>query len=205
MTVFYCIEDEVSRSVAERLILEFCPNGTQFQELGKAYGGYGYIKANLRKFVDLSQRSPVLVITDLDRAACAPSLRTNWFQSAGLPQDLPNDFLFCIAKTEIESWLMADINGMAELLEISAALISRELEHTVQDAKEHLVGLAKRSRSSKVRKDYTPSSKSKANTGINYNYLLANFAAKDWNPLEAANNSVSLSRAIDRLSVATAV
>ncbi|GGB98679.1 hypothetical protein GCM10011363_14160 [Marivita lacus] len=205
MTVFYCIEDEVSRSVAERLILEFCPSGTHFQELGKAYGGYGYIKANLRKFVDLSQRSPVLVITDLDRAACAPSLRSEWLQSAGLHKALPKGFVFCVAKTEIESWLMADVNGIARLLEISAALISRDIEDIVLDAKEHLVGLAKKSRSASVRKDYTPGSKSKATTGINYNYLLSNFAANDWNPLEAADNSVSLRRAIDRLSAATAV
>ena len=113
MTIFYCIEDELSRAVAERLILECCPPDTGIQELGKVYGGFGYIRKNLPKFHSLAQMSPVLIITDLDRVTCAPLLRSNWLKSAKISEPLPDKMLFCIAQTEIKSWLLADTEGIA--------------------------------------------------------------------------------------------
>lgn len=139
MTIFYCIEDELSRAVAERLIQECCPVGTRMQELGKVYGGFGYIKSSLQKFHALAQRSPVLIITDLDRALCAPSLRKSWLHSANISEPLPENMLFCIAQTEIESWLLADTNGIAAFLKVSPAKLTPNIEKSVLDSKESIL------------------------------------------------------------------
>lgn len=201
MTVFYCVEDELSRAVAQRLITECCPKGTNTQELGKIYGGFGYIKNNLSKFYSLSQRSPVLIVTDLDNGECPPSLRKNWLDSAKIREPLPDSMLFCIAQAEIESWLLADSDGIGALLGISTARLKPDIEKTVPNSKEYLVELAGGSSNAGVRNDLTPGAKSTAATGINYNYRLSQFASNDWRPHDAAENSVSLNRAITKLSL----
>lgn len=200
MTIFYCIEDELSRAVAERLIRQFCPPGTSIVELGKAYGGFGYIKSNLRKFHTLAQRSPVLIITDLDREQCAPSLRSKWMSASGISEPLPDKMLFCIAQTEIESWLLADTVGLAAFLSVSPAKLAHNIETSILDAKEYLVELVKGSTDATIRRDLTPSVKSTSATGLSYNYRLCQFAASDWDPDEAAKNSASLCRAISKLA-----
>jgi hypothetical protein len=37
-------------------------------------GGYGYLKKNIRHFNEAAQGIPFLVLTDLDRAECPPTL-----------------------------------------------------------------------------------------------------------------------------------
>jgi len=200
MIVYYCIEDEISRAVARRLINEYCPFGTSSQELGKAHGGFGYIKKNLQKFYDLAQRCPVLIVTDLDRAACAPSLRNNWLRAAGIVEPLPDKMLFCIVQTEIESWLLADTSGIASFLGVSTARLAPNIEASISNSKEYLVNLAKQSSNADIRNDLTPGRTSEASTGMNYNYRLSQFVCNEWNPQTAATNSLSLRRAIDKLS-----
>lgn len=200
MTIYCCAEDELSFAVAERLVELCCPEGTEFHILGQKFGGFGYIKKNLPKFLELSRISPVLILTDLDKAECAPSLRTLWFNSAGIVEPIPDNMLFCIAQTEIESWLLADSSGISNFLHISSAKLKTDIESQVVDAKEYLVYLARQSKSSDVRRDLAPKPKSSAATGINYNFRLIDFVKTDWNAKEAAANSVSLRRAIDKLA-----
>lgn len=200
MNVFYCIEDELSRAVAKRLIHECCPLETNTHELGKVYGGFGYIRSNLQKFHNLAQRSPVLIITDLDHQTCAPSLRENWLRSAKISEPLPDNMLFCIAQTEIESWLLADTNGIATFLNVSPSKLTSNIETSIVDSKKYLVQLAKVSSNADIRSDLAPSRKSSASTGINYNYRLSQFVGNDWNFREAATNNLSLRRTIAKLS-----
>ncbi len=199
MTIFYCIEDDLSRSVAE-VIIQLCCPGASMQEVGRAYGGYGYIRSNLRKFHNLAQRSPVFIITDLDRETCAPSLRKKWLKASNVSEPLPGNMIFCVAQTEIESWILADRNGIAAFLKISPAKISDNIENSIVDAKEYLVKLAKGSSSRDIRDDLTPVVESGAPTGLKYNFRLSEFVRNDWNPEEAAKNSSSLRRAITKLS-----
>lgn len=203
MNIYFCIEDQLSRSVAERLISDFCPPNTTSQELGKAFGGYGHIKANLHKYHNLSSRAPVFIVTDLDRFECPPSLRRSWLNQANIAEPLPENMLFCVAKTEIESWLLADTLGICDLLQISGAKLSKDIENSVIDAKEYLVRLAKVSRNSNVKKDLVPLAKSSAATGINYNFRLSEFVKSSWNPHRAAENNASLRRAIQKLGQLT--
>lgn len=199
MIIYYCIEDVLSRAVAERLIHECCPTGTIKQELGKAYSGFGYIKNNLKKYHNLAQNSPVLIITDLDQISCPPELRNNWLVSAKISEPIPKNMLFCIAQSEIESWLLADTNGIAEFLKISPAKLAANIETSVRSAKEYLVNLARSSSNADIRNDLTPSHKSAAPIGLNYNFRLSQFVSNDWDPREAAENSLCLSRTIAKL------
>ncbi|MFT6659683.1 hypothetical protein [Maritalea sp.] len=200
MIVYFCIEDELSRTVAERLICDCCPAGTYSKELGKAYGGFGYIKSNLQKFHNLALTYPVLIITDMDQHQCPPSLRRNWLAAANLDEPLPNSMLFCIAQTEIESWLLADTRGIAQFLSISQARLQQNIELTVIDSKEYLINLARRSRNAAVRKEICPERGSSAITGMGYNYKLSQFVRNDWDVERAAENSSSLRRTINKLA-----
>ncbi|WP_282093526.1 hypothetical protein [Epibacterium ulvae] len=200
MTFFYCVEDELSRSVAERLLTECCQPGIHTAELGSAYGGYGHIKKNLRKYYDLSKRCPVLIITDLDRQDCAPSLRRTWLHDHGISEPLPQNLVFCVAKTEIESWLLADTEGAARFLGISSAKMVHNIEDGIVDTKEYLVNLAKGSRDNSIKSDLTPDKSSSAATGIGYNYRLRGFVESHWNPFDARLKSVTLDRAMNKLA-----
>jgi hypothetical protein len=200
MTIFFCVEDELSRAVAEKLIVECCTPGIGAKELGSAYGGYGYIRKNLAKFYQLSERSPVLVITDLDRQECAPSLRRNWLASAGIGEPMRANMIFCVAKTEIESWILADTEGVSNFLAISRAKLKAGIEDNVLDAKEYIINLAKYSKDVSIKKDLMPERGSKAATGLGYNARIKSFVEGAWNPSEARANSASLNRAMSRLS-----
>lgn len=200
MKVFFCIEDEISRAVAERLIFECCPAGTVTQELGKTYGGNGYIRSNLTKFRELSKTYPVLIITDLDKESCAPSFRRKLLSQASITEPIPENMLLCIAQTEIESWILADTIGVARFLEISAARIVDRVETAIVDSKEYLLSLALGSRNRVVKSDLLPARKSTASVGLNYNYRLSQFVRNEWNPKEGAKNSLSLDRALRKLS-----
>lgn len=199
MSIFFCIEDGVSRAVAKKLIAECCPQQVNVNELGKAFGGYGYIKKNLRKFCDLAHRNAVVVITDLDKATCPPSLRRSWLGSEGLAEPLPDKMIFCIAQSEIEAWLLADVRGFAEFLKISPDKIDKNLEFSGYDVKDYIVRLAKMSRDASIKRDLVPQNSSAAKIGISYEYQLNKFIDERWNVFDAAENSISLRRAIKKM------
>jgi hypothetical protein len=200
MIIYFCIEDEISRAVALRLIADYCPPGIASVELGKAFGGNGHIKANFRKYFQLAQHHPVFVITDLDREACPPSLRSKWLQAANLVEPLPDRMLFCIAQTEIESWLLADKDGISNFLNVNSARISSSVESSIRDAKEYLVEIARTSKSSEVRDALVPYDGSRATVGLSYNFKLSSFVKDVWQPSKAAESSTSLHRTIGKLS-----
>lgn len=197
MTIHYCGEDIVSRTVAERLIADF--TNLSGNQLGGVQGGWTSIKANFKKYCDLSRHSPVLVTIDLDRNACPPSLRRRWLSDAKVVEPLPEFMLFCIAQREIESWLLADHDGIAEFLGIGSRMIDRDIENDVLDPKEYLVRLVQRSSRRTVKIDMLPAAGSLSKTGLGYNDRLSEFAKTSWQPLVAAANSRSLDRAIKKL------
>jgi hypothetical protein len=197
MTVFYCGEDAISRAVAQRLIADF--TGFDASQLGGVQGGWTSIKKKFRNFYNLSRRSPVFITIDLDRHPCPPSLRSKWLSDSGLAEPLPHMMLFCIAQTEIESWLMADRDGIADFLGIKSVKIGNDIENAVADPKKHLVQLVRRSSNKSVKVDILPASGSKSTTGPGYNDRLSEFARTRWQPLVAALESRSLDRAIKKL------
>ena len=199
MSVFFAVEDQLSGSVVERLIKECFGNDVATRELGKPAGGFGFIKKNLKKYVDLAQRERVIVLTDLDRTDCAPTLRADWLHSQKISEPLPDRMAFCIAVREVEAWLLSDRTSFAKFLGVSPSRIAPNIEEKIVYPKKYLLDLARRAGKSDIKRDLLPLPRSEASVGIAYNFRLSGFARERWNPDRAADNSDSLYRAIERI------
>ena len=138
---------------------------------------------------------PMLVITDLDNPRlCLIHFLSEWCQ--GL--QMPPTFVFRIAVTEIESWLLADRDRIAQWLGISQTLRPRKPED-VEHPKEYLVRLASRSRYRKIREAIVPATQSTRSTGPGYINTSAHSLAIYGTPENARIAAPSLDRAIDRI------
>lgn len=184
-------EDELSEAVAAKIANEIFGDA---QVRFVRQGGFGYLRKNMRKWSEVSRNFPVLVLTDLDRAVCAPRLVANWSEG----RELPSNLKLRVAVRETESWLFADREGFAEFLSIARASVTAAPE-SIDDPKRYLLGLAKRAPRD-VRDDLLPSRGSIATQGFGYNQRLGQFVREKWSPLRAAEASSSLRKAIDRLS-----
>jgi hypothetical protein len=152
-------------------------------------GGRDKIAAKVSGYHTASRISPWLVLADLD-SDCASDILNRW----GVPA---HDALFLcrFATREIESWLLADRDGIAADLAISKALIPPHPDSLV-DAKATLLNLARRSRSRQVKTDMLPAANSLIGVGPGYNLRLSEFARERWDVIEAARCSASLARSL---------
>ena len=159
---------------------------------GAVYGKNG--KSSLRQKVtgynNAAQRSPWIVLVDLDRdAECAPPLFETW-----LPEPAPY-MCFRVAVHEIEAWLMADAQTLAAFLGVARSRIPAQPEDSVQ-AKEALVNLARHSRRRAVREDMVPREGSGRRVGPAYTSRLIEYVESKWRPEVAAESAESLRRAM---------
>jgi hypothetical protein len=141
----------------------------------------------------MAQREPVLVLTDLDRIACPPTLLQSWSKGEQLPENL----LLRVVVREAEAWVLADREGAADLLGISANRIPLNPEE-IDDPKQFLLNLARTARR-EVRSELMAPSKAVASQGLGYNRILSDFIEMHWNLEVAAERSASLHRAMTRL------
>ena len=185
------VEDSLSEAVI-RKILNSQPH--QFY-IGYCYQrrGFGYIKLKKRGFNNAAQETPYLVLADLEDE-CAPKQIEAW-----LPEPMHPNLLFRIAVQEVESWLLADKEGLSSFLGISANLIQMDIEN-IADPKKHLINLARRSRKRSLRESLVPRSGSTAKIGPDYNGQLSSFVANQWDIESAMKNSDSLRRTISAIN-----
>jgi len=133
----------------------------------------------------------VLCIADTDHQ-CALELRQKW-----LPEDAPDNFLFRLAVSEAESWILADRQAMADFFEVPLRNIPNDPEE-LNDAKHEVLRIAARSRRPGIRAEMlAPGSVLRQGTG--YNIHLAHFVAEAWGVERAAASAQSLGRAIAHL------
>lgn len=184
-------EDELSEAVAVRLVNGAFGNGMVGNRLGRQ--GNGYLIKKMPNFRQMATREPVLILTDLDDTICAPDLIEKW--SGG--QAFPENLLLRVAVRETEAWLLADRNGMANLLGISPNKIPTDPE-TLDDPKRFLLNLARNARR-EVRSELIAAKGAAASQGLGYNRLLSSFISSDWRLEDAINSSASLSKAVTRL------
>lgn len=157
----------------------------------------------LTGFNHAAKREPWLVLVDLDRDAdCAPP-----FRQRHLPR---SERLMCfrVAVREIESWLLADRERMAALLGLSLHKMPPRPDN-LDNPKQELVNLARRSPDRHVREDMVPRPGSRREVGPLYSSMLIGFvqdARGGWRPAVAARVSDSLRRCVRDLRrvVATA-
>jgi hypothetical protein len=115
------VEDELSGDVMRRLIAASGRNFAIDRLINTR--GNGQIKADIKKFRSASHAVPHVILTDLDQYSCPLDLLQAW-KAVRLPQQL----LFRIAVREVESWLLADREGIAEFLDVAIAKVPRNPE-----------------------------------------------------------------------------
>ena len=182
------VEDELSEAIALRL-LEESPGNFQ---VGRPYrrSGFGYLKKNMPGFNKAARGTPFFVLTDLDRRPCPSALIADWLSQPKHP-----NLILRVAVREVESWLLADDDGLSKFLGISKTLVPRAPD-TLDDPKKSLILLAARSKFSNLRAAIVPPPKSIRVQGPDYNGPLAKFAQEKWNLRAARQRSPSLDRAL---------
>jgi hypothetical protein len=133
---------------------------------------------------------PILGLTDLDLNPCPNGLIHRHLKHGRHP-----NFILRIAEKELESWLLADVKGLAKYLGLSPTVfpVSPDAE---SDPKQTLVNLVRRSKKKSLREDIVPQQGSKGVVGKGYTPRITEFIETTWSPLDAQNKSESLRRAI---------
>jgi hypothetical protein len=159
------------------------------------YGGHGKVPL-LRKLPNYNMaamRSPWLVLVDLDDdGPCPGKKREDW-----LPDASPF-MCFRIAVREIEAWLLADQERIAEFLGVPRSRIPLQPEN-LEDPKQTLVSIARRSRKRAIREGLVPRVGSGTLVGPTYASDIREFGRTQWRPLVAAESAPHLERCITRV------
>ena len=181
------VEDELSETVLRAILRQ---SGRPFA-VGAAYrrGGFGYLRANVKRFNHGAKGTPYFLLTDLDKNECAPTLIREW-----LTVPLHPNLIFRVAVHEVEAWVLADREAFAYFLGIPTGNIPSEVD-SIQDPKGELVSLARTSPKRDLRNSLVPRAGSTARVGRDYNGRLSEFVRSDWRLDESKRLSPSLLRA----------
>lgn len=186
------VEGVVDEAVVKRLIVEV--GG----EIGPIYGkrGKSHLRQKIEGYNNAAHYTPWIVLVDLNQEAnCPPPLKAIW-----LPN--PGPFMcFRIAVREIEAWLLADRERFASFFKVRLSDITAEPE-LLDDPKEAVIELSRRSRSRDIRLDMVPRPGSGRKTGPAYVSRLIEYASdhqRGWRPERAAQSSNSLNRSLIRI------
>lgn len=185
-------EDKLSEEVGQRLVDDAGSDLTVTLRLRR--GGFGYLKSRMRNFCELAHRMPVLLLTDLDAAQCPVTLIEDWSRN----NIVPDQFIFRVAVRQVESWLLADRESIANLFKISLRRLPGNPDK-LPDAKRLLLQLASKA-PRRLREELLAVRGATASQGLGYNTILSDFVRCHWNPTRAAQRSDSLNRARLRLS-----
>ena len=155
--------------------------------------GKNNLKENVPRYNQAAQYGRWVILVDLDNDAdCPPPFVNSW-----LPLRNQNLQLRVAVRT-VESWLLAERDGMAGFLAVSKQRIP--LYPEIEDnPKRILINIARHSRSKTMRADIVPRDGSTAIQGPGYTTRLIEFTVEYWNPERAAVNAPSLRRSINSL------
>jgi hypothetical protein len=197
------VEDDLSEAVLRRLISELradCQVEFAYPPHNRAgprdlKSGWGYLQSNLTAFALASKTIPHVVLVDLDDSECAPMKVKDWLSK--IPK--AHNLMLRIAVTEVESWLLADFDGLMEYLHVPNQVSSQSCE-TIRYPKEVIVAYASKSRLGEIKRDMCPLRERMGAVGPGYQSLMRSFARDVWNFEEASKASPSLSSAIAALA-----
>ena len=185
-------EDEISGLILRKILTSFSDKFNINNEFGKT--GNGYIRKNIKNFNYASKVTPFLVLTDLDMHECPIQLIEKW-----LDFKKDENLIFRIAVREIESWVIADAEGIAEYFKIDKTRIPKNPDQII-DSKQTLINLAKLSKSKTIKSGIVPRNGSTSKQGIQYNILIGKFIRDFWKLERAKTRSESLQRATNALT-----
>jgi len=191
MIVDALVEGPTDEAVARRLVAH---TGHQF---GTCFGkrGCGFVRS---KVSGVSQRARfgIAVLTLIDHMdfdyLCPGALVGDWMPNR------PAGMLLRVVVRELESWLLADQEGVASYLHVSSALVPDNPEQE-NDPKQSLLNLARRSRKKRIRDAFVPAPGVSATVGPGYVGEVENFVFNAWNIEAASVVSSSLNRCLLRL------
>lgn len=141
---------------------------------------------------------PILGLTDLDLHPCPIGLITQHLNKRKHP-----DFILRIAIKELESWLLADVDALADFFGLSTSVFPSDPD-VEPDPKQTVVNLARRSKKKSIREDIVPTQGSKGVVGKGYTPRMTEFIENEWDPINAEQISNSLRRALAAIRLATA-
>ncbi|MBT3200073.1 MAG: hypothetical protein HN350_09170 [Phycisphaerales bacterium] len=162
-------------------------------------GGSSSIKKMTEAFPNMASAGlHIFILTDLDTTDCPPTLIRDWFNvPQNQPIALPPKLVFRVPVREVESWLLADRDALANFMGIPKANFSNKPDE-LPDTKQHLLNVISDKGRKKWHKDMLPQSPT-ASIGPLYNEKLCEFICEKWDPARASANSPSLARAIAAL------
>jgi len=192
VVITLAVEDMISEVISRNIIAHANNKLIVSQCLCK--GGYGYLKSKINAFNVAAKGMPFLVLTDQDNSnTCPRQIIDEWLDGNQHP-----NLLLRIAVMEVESWIMAHREAFSNFLSIPINRIPYNVDE-VENPKQFLVNLARRSRQLCLRNDLIPGNGSSAQVGPDYNNRLAQFIREHWNVNEARQHSSSLDRAFSRI------
>jgi hypothetical protein len=180
------VEGIVDEAVVRKLIVEAGGHpGTVYGKKGKSS-----LRRQIQGYNNAARQLPWMVLVDLDcDAECAPPLCQEW-----VPDPAPN-LCFRVVVREVEAWLMADAESLASFLSVGRSRIAVDPEQ-LQEPKEEMVTLARRSRRRDIREDMVPREGSGRSVGPAYASRLIEYVETLWRPGVAITHAESLRRAM---------
>lgn len=167
-------------------LLEYIGNFNIVHKLGRE--GNGYLMSKLNNFNKLAERHTMLVVTDLDNKK---DHNTYVLELKKRIQKPHGNLIFSIPVREIESWLLADREGLSEFLSVSKDKITRQPE-SLLDPKDEIINIAKSCKNKEARVGIPPQKNVINKMGISYNRMLASYISNNWSVERAIDNSSSL-------------
>lgn len=186
--VILIVEDILSEFVLRKMLASFPQKFIVQVALGKE--GFGFIQKNMRAFNRAADTITFLVLTDLDQHLCPRLILESW-----LPDRLHPNMMFRVAIREVEAWLLAHRQGIANYFDISIDLIPQNSE-APPDPKAVIIDLARHSPSQEIRDAIIPGVGRRRKVGPDYNGCLLQFVHSFWEIDLARLHSQSLHRAL---------
>jgi hypothetical protein len=185
-------EDALSEAVGKRLLIDAGYHTEPSPILRK--DGFGYLQSKMDSWCEMAKRKPVLLLTDLDAAACPIDLRAAW-----IGKRKPNENLVLrVAVREIEAWLLADHQALRTLIGNRGKLPLDP--DSLPNPKQFLLRLIERQASREIRDELVATAGAIASQGMGYNSRLSHLVATVWDPERAGTRSKSLQRTRNRIA-----
>lgn len=191
--IHLAVEDDLSEWMLRRILRE---RPTPYA-VGSVFkkGGFGYLKKRCEAFNNAAKASPVLMLTDLDAATCAPGLLAEWLVHPRHP-----DFLFRVAVREVEAWVLACDQQFTSFLGVRKK-IRFPAPEALRDPKATLLELGAMSPRRDLREAITRrDSSGTLRQGPAYNSTLAEFLNQHWDLEIATGKCPSLRRMLAALA-----
>ena len=190
------VEDALSEAVARKIIRA---SNEGYQVVNVQSWSKDIISSRIGNINKSAAGFKYFVLTDQDTPdRCPPDAIKK------LPDPIHPNLLYRFAVMEIESWVMAHREAISTFLRVPLSRIPEDTD-TINNPKEYLISLARKSKAGKIKKDIVPFAGSTSKVGPDYNGRLIEFIWKYWDVKIASKYSPSLQRTLKRLKQFTVI